>query len=117
MPEETRLTDDMLIAWGGAIKALGDGRIGGLGVRFTEAGDTDLEGERFTPKTYYGAHDGDGADYRNTLAPFLSFLHRQGGNLHQRDGAPVASTCRSSRKRGKTGLKCGFVRRGGRNRR
>ncbi len=59
---EKALSDDMLIAWGGAVKALGDGRVGGLGVRFSGVGDTDLEGEYFTAETYYGAHDGDGAD-------------------------------------------------------
>ena len=62
MPPETKLTDDMLIAWGGAVKALGEGRVGGIGVRFTNADDRDLEGEYFTEKTYYGARNGDGAD-------------------------------------------------------
>lgn len=51
--------NDVMIAYGGELKALGDGRIGGLGVQFT---GKDLEGEGFKPDTYFGARKGDGAD-------------------------------------------------------
>jgi len=50
---------DSLISYGGKIKALGDGKVGGYGVTF---GGKDLSGEWFTPTTYYGRHNGDGVD-------------------------------------------------------
>src|SRR5216117_811926 len=50
---------DTLINWGGAVKALGDGRIGGYGIIY---GGKDLTGEYFTADTYFGAHKGDGVD-------------------------------------------------------
>lgn len=51
-----------VVAWGEAVKALGDGRVGGYLVRFSTEADPDLTGEWFTAKTYYGPRDGDGAD-------------------------------------------------------
>jgi len=45
---------DTLIAWGGAVKALGDGKIGGYLVQFTNNDDLDLEGEYFDENTDYG---------------------------------------------------------------
>jgi len=53
------MNDDILIAYGQELKSLGDGRIGGYGITF---GGKDLEGDFFTPSTYFGAHGGDGAD-------------------------------------------------------
>ena len=53
---------DTMVAWGEAVKALGDGRVGGYLVRFSSEADPDLTGEWFTAKTYYGPRDGDGAD-------------------------------------------------------
>lgn len=50
---------DTLVTFGGALKALGDGRIGGYLVTF---GGRDLQGEYYTPSTYFGPRDGDGAD-------------------------------------------------------
>ena len=51
-----------LIAIGNTVKALGDGHVGGHLILFGDADNTDLEGEYFTPETYFGAKDGDGAD-------------------------------------------------------
>lgn len=42
---------DALIFYGGAVKALGDGRVGGYGVLFTSADDPDLQGDFFTKST------------------------------------------------------------------
>lgn len=42
---------------GGAVKALGNGRIGGPLVRFTKAGDYDLTGDRFDEGAYFGESD------------------------------------------------------------
>ena len=45
---------ETLIAWGGAVKALGDGKVGGYLVRFSTDDDLDLEGEFFNKETDYG---------------------------------------------------------------
>jgi hypothetical protein len=45
---------ETLIAYGGEVKALGDGKIGGYLVRFTEPGDNDLDEEFFTKETDFG---------------------------------------------------------------
>ena len=45
------MSDDMLIASGAEVKALGDNRIGGYLVRFSSASDPDLTGDYFTPET------------------------------------------------------------------
>lgn len=50
---------DVQIAYGGELKALGDGRVGGIGIRFE---GRDLDGESFKADTYYGKREGDGAD-------------------------------------------------------
>lgn len=54
--------DEVLTFTGDTLKSLGDGRVGGYLVRFTDANTKDLSGEYFTDKTYYGARDGDGID-------------------------------------------------------
>jgi hypothetical protein len=52
-----------LVYIGGGLKALDDnGRVGGYGIRFTDAERKDLDGEYFTAKTYLGARDCDGVD-------------------------------------------------------
>lgn len=42
---------DALVFYGGSVKALGDGRVGGYGVLFTSADDPDLQGDFFTKST------------------------------------------------------------------
>ena len=46
--------DEQLIYFGGSVKALGNGRVGGYLVRFTDEDETDLAGEFFDSKTWYG---------------------------------------------------------------
>lgn len=45
---------ELLVYQGGAVKALGDGRVGGYLVTFGDATKTDLHGEYFTPETDFG---------------------------------------------------------------
>jgi phage head maturation protease len=45
------MNDDTMISFGGAVKSLGSGRIGGYLVQFTGPNDPDLVGEYFTPET------------------------------------------------------------------
>lgn len=48
--------DETLISQGDAVKALGDGRVGGYLVRFSTESDPDLTGDYFTPDTDFGPH-------------------------------------------------------------
>lgn len=50
---------DVLIDFGGEIKALGDGKVGGYLVRFTDAATPDLTGDYFSKDTDFGFEDGD----------------------------------------------------------
>lgn len=54
--------DDFMVAWGGPIKALGDGKIGGQLILYGAPGMKDLTGDWFSKDTYYGPRDGDGSD-------------------------------------------------------
>lgn len=58
--------ENTLIAFGDEVKAVGEaaeGKVGGYLVRFSTAGERDLTGtDYFAADTYYGPHDGDGAD-------------------------------------------------------
>ena len=47
---------DNLIYYGGAVKALGEGKIGGYLVRFGDEENTDLAGDFFTKSTNFGPH-------------------------------------------------------------
>lgn len=57
------MLEDTLIFFGDAVKVLDDnGRIGALGIRFSDGKKKDLAGEYFTAKTYLGPKDGDGQE-------------------------------------------------------
>jgi len=51
--------EEILISFGGQLKALGDGKFGGYLVRFTTAEDPDLVGDFFTKSTEFYIEDGD----------------------------------------------------------
>jgi HK97 family phage major capsid protein len=53
------MTTDTLLAIGGTIKALGDGRVAGYLVRYTDATAPDLTGDYFDAMTDFDAEDGD----------------------------------------------------------
>ena len=50
---------DMLVVFGGEIKALGEGKVGGYLVRFTNAANPDLAGDYFTKDTDLDVQTGD----------------------------------------------------------
>ena len=50
---------DTLVMFGGAVKALGDGRVGGYLISFSDAASPDLTGEYFTKDTDYDLADSD----------------------------------------------------------
>jgi phage head maturation protease len=51
--------NDTLVMFGGAVKALGEGRVGGYLITFSDAANPDLTGEYFTKDTDYDLADGD----------------------------------------------------------
>lgn len=83
---------DVLVAFGDAVKALGDGRVAGYLIRFSDPRDPrdrDLEGQYFTAKTYFGPRDGDGVDaYFHHAIPVRGDL----AHLADRTFAPLKVT-------------------------
>lgn len=73
------LRSDMVVARGGALKALGDGKIGGYLVTFSTSNDPDLTGDFFTRETDFGIEDG--------AKTAVYFNHRL--PLKTRDGSEV----------------------------
>lgn len=69
--------DEILIAYGAELKALGEGRVGGYLVRFSTADDPDLTGDFFTPNTDFDLTNG------NKSVPVL-FHHGMDGTLKKR---------------------------------
>jgi hypothetical protein len=63
---ETKETET-LIAFGGAVKALGDGKVGGYLVRFTTENEPDLQGEYFTKDTDFGEAEGAPVYYQHGM--------------------------------------------------
>lgn len=68
---EKALDDDTLIVFGDAIKALGDGRMGGYLVRFTSDADPDLSGEFFDKDTDFGDTGKSDVYYHHGLDPIM----------------------------------------------
>ncbi len=54
-----KTVDDVMVAVGGGIKSLGNGKYGGTLIRFTAKGDYDKTGDRFDAKTDYGFRTGE----------------------------------------------------------
>lgn len=50
------MIDETLVTFGGAVKALGGGKVGGWGVLFSTKADPDLVGDFFTAETQFGPH-------------------------------------------------------------
>ena len=67
MNKEKQHEAETLIAWGGAVKALGNGKIGGYLVRFTTEDEPDLEGEYFTKDTDFGDAESAPVYYQHGL--------------------------------------------------
>lgn len=71
------LDSDTLVYFGGAVKALGDGRVGGHLVLFSGPGDPDLTGEYFTARTDFKLSRSD--------RPALLYEHAMDGTLGDRE--------------------------------
>lgn len=87
MAVDSEQTSEMLLAFGGEIKALGDGRIGGYLVHFTGPDAPDLEGDYFDASTDYGIEDGDriGVYYNHGLDATLKKRRLSRGTLTKQD--------------------------------
>jgi HK97 family phage major capsid protein len=81
------MDDAVLVAYGGALKALGDGRIGGYLVVYGSAQQTDLAGDFFTPQTDFDLHDGERVTlyYNHGLDPVLKRRKLGEGTLRRDD--------------------------------
>jgi HK97 family phage major capsid protein len=75
---------ETLVAYGGAIKALGEGKLGGYLVVYGDEASPDLEGDFFTAATDFGFDDGAevGLYYMHGLDPALG--KRRVGKAHLR---------------------------------
>src|SRR5690606_15841132 len=86
-PDAKQVSVDSLLCFGGQLKALGNGRVGGYLVRFGSAADTDLEGEFFTKDTDIGIDDWSAARtvvlYNHGLDPVLQRRRIGAGTLKQ----------------------------------
>jgi len=60
-------SSDTLIAFGGEVKALGAGRVGGYLIRYTTGADPDLTGDYFTKETDFGGHASSPVFYHHGL--------------------------------------------------
>lgn len=80
-------TNELLISFGGEIKALGNGRVGGYLVRFTDENAPDLEGDFFTKDTDYDFIDGDPATvyYHHGYDPYLGHRKLSKGSMKMDD--------------------------------
>jgi len=63
--------DEELVYFGDAVKALGDGKLGGYLVRFSNDNEPDVTGEFFTKDTDYGEVDSSAVYYNHGLDPIL----------------------------------------------
>jgi hypothetical protein len=94
--------DDAMIHYGSAIKALGDGRIGGYLVLYGAPGVTDLEGDYFTPDTDYGDAKTTPVYYQHGMDAAVGKRKIGAGDLrpphflgiHAAQALPVATICR-----------------------
>lgn len=69
--EVKSLNKETLVYFGGAVKALGDGRVGGYLVRFGTPDNPDLEGDYFDPETDFGRAEKSAVYYQHGLDPVL----------------------------------------------
>ena len=77
--------DEQLIYHGGAVKALGNGKVGGYLVRFTDEDELDLEGEFFDGRTWYGDAISSPVYYNHGLDPALGKTILGNGALELQD--------------------------------
>ena len=87
MPKEANNENetDALVFYGGEVKALGNGRVGGYLVRFTTEDELDLEGDYFDGRTWYGDAATSPVYYNHGLDPALGRKVLGSGTLDLQD--------------------------------
>ena len=82
---------DTQVYYGGAIKDLGNGRVGGYLVMFGDATKTDLEGDFFTPDTDFDLEDSKPTSiyYQHGLDPVLKKRKLGNGTLAKNDDVGI----------------------------
>lgn len=85
--EKEWLEKATLVTFGGEVKALGGGKVGGYLVRFSSEEDTDLTGEFFTSETDFVIEDGQKSAvyYQHGLDPTLKQRKLGSGTLKKDD--------------------------------
>ena len=63
--------DEQIVYFGGAVKALGDGKLGGYLVQFSSDNDPDLTNEFFTKETDYGDATNSAVYYNHGMDPVI----------------------------------------------
>ncbi len=76
MLQDHLVIPDTLVAFGGAIKTLGEGRLGGHLIVYGDSATPDIEGDFFTPETAFDFEDGDSRP--------VYYLHGLDGALKKR---------------------------------
>ena len=84
--------DEQLVYFGDAVKALGDGKLGGYLVRFSSDDEPDITGEFFTKDTDYGDADSSAVYYNHGLDPVLKRRKLGKANLKLDDFGVWAET-------------------------
>lgn len=76
--------DDTMMVVGGSIKAMGDGKIGGYLVKFTDATNPDMVGDFFTADTDYDIEPGDRVTvyYNHGMDKILKMRKLGKGSMH-----------------------------------
>ncbi len=79
--------DDTMLVVGGSIKAMGDGKIGGYLVKFTDAEHPDMVGDFFTAETDFDIEPGDRVTvyYNHGLDRILKMRKLGNGSMHVDD--------------------------------
>lgn len=75
---------ETIVIYGGAVKALGDGRVGGYLVRFSTTEDPDLAGEYFTKTTDFGEAEASPVYYQHGMDPRVG-KRKLGRAEHKKD--------------------------------
>ncbi len=81
--------DDELIIYGGEVKALGGGKVGGYLVRFSDKDSPDLDGDYFTEETEFGPHTTTPVYYHHGLDKRLGKRILDDGAVMRKDDVGI----------------------------
>lgn len=85
-------SEKAIVIYGGAVKALGNGRVGGYLVQFGDESKTDLTGEYFSALTDFGEYETAPVYYQHGLDPALKLRRLGKADLRKDDFGVWAET-------------------------